>query len=55
MHYFAPESLSMIPKNVIFVIDTSGSMMGKKIQQVGTIGQDRALKTLSCLTPSALV
>lgn len=39
MHYFALEGLSMIPKNVIFVIDTSGSMMGKKIRQVSTIGQ----------------
>uniref|UniRef100_A0A8C3X5G0 Inter-alpha-trypsin inhibitor heavy chain 4 n=1 Tax=Catagonus wagneri TaxID=51154 RepID=A0A8C3X5G0_9CETA len=33
VHYFAPEGLSAIPKNVIFVIDKSGSMMGKKIQQ----------------------
>ncbi|XP_015426471.1 PREDICTED: inter-alpha-trypsin inhibitor heavy chain H4 [Myotis davidii] len=48
VHYFAPEGLSKIPKNVIFVIDTSGSMMGKKIQQVGTTGQGRALKTLRC-------
>uniref|UniRef100_A0A8D1VGB0 Inter-alpha-trypsin inhibitor heavy chain 4 n=1 Tax=Sus scrofa TaxID=9823 RepID=A0A8D1VGB0_PIG len=33
VHYFAPEGLSAIPKNVIFVIDTSGSMRGRKIQQ----------------------
>ncbi|XP_057561221.1 inter-alpha-trypsin inhibitor heavy chain H4 [Hippopotamus amphibius kiboko] len=33
VHYFAPEHLSTIPKNVIFVIDKSGSMSGKKIQQ----------------------
>lgn len=39
VHYFAPEGLSGIPKNVIFVIDKSGSMSGKKIQQVGPMGQ----------------
>ncbi|ELK07820.1 Inter-alpha-trypsin inhibitor heavy chain H4 [Pteropus alecto] len=33
VHYFAPEGLPTIPKNVIFVIDKSGSMRGKKIQQ----------------------
>lgn len=55
VHYFAPEGLPTIPKNVIFVIDKSGSMRGKKIQQVGPVGQGRALKTPTCLTPSALV
>lgn len=55
MHYFAPEGLPTIPKNVIFVIDKSGSMRGKKIQQVGPVGQGRALKPPTCLTPSALV
>lgn len=38
MHYFAPEGLPTIPKNVIFVIDKSGSMRGRKIQQVGPPG-----------------
>ncbi|XP_028334830.1 inter-alpha-trypsin inhibitor heavy chain H4 isoform X2 [Physeter macrocephalus] len=33
VHYFAPEHLATIPKNVIFVIDKSGSMRGRKIQQ----------------------
>lgn len=44
VHYFAPEGLSAIPKNVVFVIDTSGSMRGRKIQQVGSVGQGRVLK-----------
>ncbi|CAK6435500.1 unnamed protein product [Pipistrellus nathusii] len=47
VHYFAPESLSMIPKNVIFVIDTSGSMMGRKIQQT----QEALIKILEDLRP----
>uniref|UniRef100_UPI00398E6FCD inter-alpha-trypsin inhibitor heavy chain H3-like n=1 Tax=Pristiophorus japonicus TaxID=55135 RepID=UPI00398E6FCD len=33
VHHFAPANLSRIPKNVIFVIDHSGSMMGTKMQQ----------------------
>ncbi|XP_072276511.1 inter-alpha-trypsin inhibitor heavy chain H4-like [Pyxicephalus adspersus] len=33
VHYFAPPSLQRIPKNVVFVIDRSGSMFGKKIKQ----------------------
>ncbi|XP_039653820.1 inter-alpha-trypsin inhibitor heavy chain H3-like isoform X4 [Perca fluviatilis] len=33
VHHFAPSSLSRIPKNVVFVIDQSGSMRGKKMQQ----------------------
>ncbi|XP_040015419.1 inter-alpha-trypsin inhibitor heavy chain H4-like [Xiphias gladius] len=33
VHHFAPSSLPRIPKNVVFVIDQSGSMYGKKIQQ----------------------
>lgn len=35
VHHFAPAGLSRIPKNVVFMIDQSGSMHGKKIQQVG--------------------
>ncbi|XP_054564134.1 LOW QUALITY PROTEIN: inter-alpha-trypsin inhibitor heavy chain H4-like [Eptesicus fuscus] len=47
VHYFAPEGLSMIPKNVIFVIDTSGSMMGKKIRQT----REALIKILEDLRP----
>ncbi|XP_074527146.1 inter-alpha-trypsin inhibitor heavy chain H3-like [Halichoeres trimaculatus] len=33
VHFFAPHDLPRVPKNVVFVIDRSGSMSGKKIQQ----------------------
>uniref|UniRef100_A0A6I8SSC0 Inter-alpha-trypsin inhibitor heavy chain family member 4 n=1 Tax=Xenopus tropicalis TaxID=8364 RepID=A0A6I8SSC0_XENTR len=33
VHYFAPASLQKVPKNVVFVIDHSGSMHGQKIKQ----------------------
>ncbi|XP_063782887.1 inter-alpha-trypsin inhibitor heavy chain H5 [Pseudophryne corroboree] len=33
VHYFAPTDLPPLPKNVIFVIDTSASMVGTKIKQ----------------------
>uniref|UniRef100_A0A3P8ZSL5 Inter-alpha-trypsin inhibitor heavy chain H3-like n=1 Tax=Esox lucius TaxID=8010 RepID=A0A3P8ZSL5_ESOLU len=33
VHHFAPSDLPRIPKNVVFVIDQSGSMYGRKIQQ----------------------
>eukprot|EP00066_Takifugu_rubripes_P022258 XP_011611524.1 PREDICTED: inter-alpha-trypsin inhibitor heavy chain H5 [Takifugu rubripes] len=33
VHYFAPKDLPAVPKNVVFVIDTSASMLGKKIRQ----------------------
>ncbi|XP_053509499.1 inter-alpha-trypsin inhibitor heavy chain H3 isoform X2 [Ictalurus furcatus] len=33
VHYFAPTDIQQIPKNVVFLIDKSGSMRGKKIQQ----------------------
>uniref|UniRef100_A0A3P9NRE0 Inter-alpha-trypsin inhibitor heavy chain H3-like n=1 Tax=Poecilia reticulata TaxID=8081 RepID=A0A3P9NRE0_POERE len=36
VHHFAPSSLPRIPKNVIFVIDQSGSMHGRKIKQTRT-------------------
>ncbi|XP_034023472.1 inter-alpha-trypsin inhibitor heavy chain H3b [Thalassophryne amazonica] len=36
VHHFAPVSLPGIPKNVVFVIDRSGSMAGKKIEQTRT-------------------
>ncbi len=34
VHFFAPPDLPRVPKNVVFVIDRSGSMGGRKIQQV---------------------
>ncbi|KAL8563007.1 hypothetical protein ACOMHN_004699 [Nucella lapillus] len=32
-HFFAPPNLDSLPKNVLFVIDISGSMSGEKIEQ----------------------
>nr|XP_020498004.1 inter-alpha-trypsin inhibitor heavy chain H3-like isoform X5 [Labrus bergylta] len=36
VHHFAPSDLARIPKNVAFIIDQSGSMHGRKIQQTRT-------------------
>ncbi|XP_036958429.1 inter-alpha-trypsin inhibitor heavy chain H3-like [Acanthopagrus latus] len=33
VHFFAPSDLPRVPKNVVFVIDRSGSMAGRKIAQ----------------------
>ncbi|XP_051271932.1 inter-alpha-trypsin inhibitor heavy chain H3-like isoform X18 [Dicentrarchus labrax] len=33
VHHFAPSNLPRIPKNVVFIIDQSGSMHGRKITQ----------------------
>ncbi|NWU76492.1 ITIH3 inhibitor, partial [Onychorhynchus coronatus] len=33
VHFFAPTNLPKLPKNIIFVIDTSGSMYGREIEQ----------------------
>ncbi|KAL0962833.1 hypothetical protein UPYG_G00346110 [Umbra pygmaea] len=33
VHYFAPKDLPVMPKNVVFVIDTSASMLGTKMKQ----------------------
>ncbi|MBN3311838.1 ITIH3 inhibitor, partial [Atractosteus spatula] len=33
VHFFAPTNLQRVPKNVVFVIDESGSMWGRKIEQ----------------------
>ncbi|XP_024148423.2 inter-alpha-trypsin inhibitor heavy chain H6 isoform X2 [Oryzias melastigma] len=33
VHYFAPRGLPVVPKDVIFVIDISGSMIGNKMKQ----------------------
>ncbi|XP_031349541.1 inter-alpha-trypsin inhibitor heavy chain H4-like isoform X2 [Photinus pyralis] len=34
VHFFAPKELDPLPKHVVFVLDTSGSMWGQKIQQL---------------------
>ncbi|KAB0790702.1 hypothetical protein PPYR_14851 [Photinus pyralis] len=34
VHFFAPKDLEPLPKHVVFVLDTSGSMWGQKIQQL---------------------
>ncbi|XP_060926104.1 inter-alpha-trypsin inhibitor heavy chain H3-like isoform X7 [Limanda limanda] len=33
VHFFAPPDLPRLPKNVVFVIDRSGSMSGRKMEQ----------------------
>uniref|UniRef100_A0A671NG59 Inter-alpha-trypsin inhibitor heavy chain H3 n=1 Tax=Sinocyclocheilus anshuiensis TaxID=1608454 RepID=A0A671NG59_9TELE len=33
VHFFAPDDLPQMPKNVVFVIDRSGSMEGEKMKQ----------------------
>ncbi|NWH77290.1 ITIH4 inhibitor, partial [Piaya cayana] len=47
VHYFAPQEMPVFPKNVIFVIDRSGSMQGRKIQQT----RDALQKVLQDLRP----
>ncbi|XP_074139621.1 inter-alpha-trypsin inhibitor heavy chain H4-like isoform X2 [Sminthopsis crassicaudata] len=47
VHHFAPEELSTLPKNVVFVIDKSGSMSGRKIKQT----RKALIKILSDLKP----
>jgi len=34
VHFFAPADLQPLPKHVIFVLDTSGSMDGRKLEQL---------------------
>ncbi|MCJ8744186.1 hypothetical protein PDJAM_G00115580 [Pangasius djambal] len=36
VHYFAPTDIQQIPKNVVFIIDRSSSMHGRKIDQTRT-------------------
>ncbi|XP_039617254.1 inter-alpha-trypsin inhibitor heavy chain H5 isoform X1 [Polypterus senegalus] len=33
VHYFAPKDLPAVPKNIVFIIDTSASMAGTKMKQ----------------------
>ncbi|XP_072731975.1 inter-alpha-trypsin inhibitor heavy chain H4-like [Ciconia boyciana] len=47
VHYFAPREMPVFPKNVIFVIDRSGSMAGRKIEQT----RHALLKILQDLRP----
>ncbi|XP_038628352.1 inter-alpha-trypsin inhibitor heavy chain H4 isoform X2 [Tachyglossus aculeatus] len=47
VHYFAPTGLSTLPKSIVFVIDKSGSMDGRKIAQT----RDALLKILGDLNP----
>ncbi|XP_020923925.1 inter-alpha-trypsin inhibitor heavy chain H3 isoform X2 [Sus scrofa] len=42
VHFFAPQGLPVVPKNVVFVIDVSGSMYGRKMEQT----KDALLKIL---------
>lgn len=39
VHFFAPQGLPVVPKNVVFVIDVSGSMYGRKMEQVLSLVQ----------------
>ncbi|KAK4880105.1 hypothetical protein RN001_008251 [Aquatica leii] len=34
VHFFAPTDLKPLPKQVVFILDTSGSMWGQKIEQL---------------------
>jgi inter-alpha-trypsin inhibitor heavy chain H2 len=34
VHFFAPENVAPQPKHIIFVLDTSGSMWGSKLEQL---------------------
>uniref|UniRef100_F6ULF0 Inter-alpha-trypsin inhibitor heavy chain H3 n=1 Tax=Monodelphis domestica TaxID=13616 RepID=F6ULF0_MONDO len=43
VHFFAPQNLPVVPKNVVFVIDVSGSMSGRKLVQT----KEALLKILS--------
>lgn len=36
MHFFAPPGREPLPKYILFVLDTSGSMYGTKISQLKT-------------------
>ncbi|XP_055414593.1 inter-alpha-trypsin inhibitor heavy chain H3 isoform X4 [Bubalus kerabau] len=42
VHFFAPQGLPVVPKSVVFVIDVSGSMQGRKMEQT----KDALLKIL---------
>merc|ERR1712038_1965103 len=48
VHYFVPSDLPTLPKHAVFVLDTSGSMGGEKIQQL----KDAMFTVLEDLTGS---
>merc|ERR1712110_640775 len=48
VHYFVPSNLPTLPKHLVFVLDTSGSMGGEKIQQL----KDAMFTVLEDLTES---
>merc|ERR1711936_1057347 len=48
VHYFVPSNLPTLPKHLVFVLDTSGSMSGKKIEQL----KDAMFTVLEDLTES---
>merc|ERR1712038_1508681 len=48
VHYFVPSDLPTLPKHAVFVLDTSGSMGGEKIQQL----KDAMFTVLEDLTDS---
>merc|ERR1719189_1904482 len=48
VHYFVPSNLPTLPKHLVFVLDTSGSMQGEKIQQL----KDAMFTVLEDLTES---
>lgn len=50
VHYFAPKDLPVVPKNVVFVIDTSASMLGTKIRQVKRHHQWISMQSVSVST-----
>ena len=47
VHFFAPADLPIIPKNVVFIIDKSGSMSGRKMEQT----KEAMLTILDDLSP----
>merc|ERR1712110_909910 len=48
VHYFAPFNLPTLPKHLVFVLDSSGSMSGEKIEQL----KDAMFTVLEDLTES---
>lgn len=34
VHFYVPDDLPPLPKHVVFTLDTSGSMSGRKIEQL---------------------
>jgi len=45
VHFFAPDDLPISPKRIVFVVDSSGSMMGRKIEQTKVGGGFLGFKT----------